>query len=210
MLGSTPLVLRAKVHVASQHGCSQSEASQAVISEISLTVSGGQVKLAIEAFESSSFGPSAGRYMQGDRNFHRDSTRWRWTYTGVAERAGGKLLLQFNRLETVVDRRGGIDYQEPRHEAAATTVTCTEGTVGLLAPFSNRGEGASPEVASCGAVVLCAGLLELVHIPFESLTPLAPRTLIDGALPLLPGKGIDVDVRHFHSLDLTSFRRSDS
>ena len=199
--------LKAKVQVGWEHGCSQSEESLGVIAEIALEIASKKATLKIETFEGKSFGPSPSRYRQGDHDFVHQSFRRRRIYSGTSRREGEKMILELDQVESATDPSGGINYGKPEKATISHTITCTDATLGVLPPVSSDSIGRD-EAPQCSAVVLCSGLLELVSLPFEQLTPIAPRALVDGALPLIDGAGIDIDVRNFHSSDWTSFRRA--
>jgi len=203
-----PTSLKASVSIVSEHGCSKSTESTASLSEFALELRGHSARLAIETFDSTSFGPARGAFQKGQKDFTRNAVRWRRIYTGTVERSGGNLALQFAKQETSVDRRGGIIYSELKKSDVDQTVHCVASGVAVMPPIPEQPSSARQEPL-CAEVLLCLGLVELAPLPgpaLEALGPIAPRVLVDGHLPLR-GPGIEIRAKNLDGRELTSFRQ---
>jgi hypothetical protein len=204
-----PITLKASVHVSRAHGCSQSMETTASISEYALELRGESVRLTIETFDSTGFGPAKGTQGGERREFHHASVRWRRVYTGTARGQDGGVTLAFTGLQTSVDRTGGINFSNSTKSAVNPTVDCVTGGVGILPPLSSGTEREPRPL--CAEALLCLGLSTLAPLPasaVQALGSIAPHALVEGRLPLLPEPGIHIRAQDFYRNESASFRQA--
>jgi hypothetical protein len=101
-----------------EDSCSQSFASASDRAVFALHVGpGGDAKLSLTVDHTSTFGPSPGRYMAGDRDFNHRRGKRRFTW-------GGKAVFDGLWLRAVLDREEGTCVELPPHGEEGTSVPC--------------------------------------------------------------------------------------
>jgi hypothetical protein len=200
---------RAKVELGFEHGCSMSIETAASITDLVMTVSDkDEATIIAETFEGETVGPSLGEFRKGSGQFIHRSTRVKKTWRGRTFRLPGLVRLEIERVETAVDASGGINYGPATAEKLSHEIVCRESGL-LVGPAWNSvrtGEKSPP--STCARTLACEGLYELVPIKDERLQQRRAFVLPGGALPLLPGSGIDINSKSFHGDDWNDFRRA--
>lgn len=118
-----PLSLVGVLQRSGSHGCSQSFASSDDLAAMQLTVDAqGRATLTMELQHHDTFGPSPGRYAEGERDFTYTTERGHAVLMGNAVRRGAGLAIRFERM-----RESHVRYQGmgtlPLPEATETPVT---------------------------------------------------------------------------------------
>ncbi|MCB9596677.1 MAG: hypothetical protein H6719_28390 [Sandaracinaceae bacterium] len=123
----SPLALRSRIEARSEDSCSQSFASSSEETEITLRVdASGHAELGFERTQRHVFGPSRGRFSEGERDFSYTTERATLAYTGRATRASGALELRFDQVrQGRVEAAGMGDAPEPTTTTAAATLRLT-------------------------------------------------------------------------------------
>jgi hypothetical protein len=149
------LDLRGRLERSGEHGCSQSFASSSDQATLALTVDArGAATLAIDLEHRETFGPSPGRYAQGDHEFTHTTELARVVMTGRAARTGSELEVRFDRVARSSVRFTGYGTL-PLPPATTTALT---GTLRCrLAPIDVMpSQWSDGEVATQSALLQCA------------------------------------------------------
>jgi len=203
------LSFRVKVELGFEHGCSQSMESTGSITELVINVNDrDEATIIAETFEDETFGPSLGEFRRGGRQFVHHSTRVKKTWRGRAFRTPGLVRLQIERVETAVDASGGIHYGPPMAAKVSYEIVCRDSGLLVGPAWSSLRTDETPPPPTCARTLACEGIYELVPIKDERLQQRRAFVLPGGALPLLPGSGIDISSKVFHGDDWNHFRRA--
>lgn len=176
-----PLDLRGGIEASSEHGCSQSFASSSSRTALRLAVGArGAATLTVDLESHETFGPSPGRYAEGDRDFTRTTELARAVLHGQATRSGADVVIRFDRAEraSVTFTGYGTLPLPPATTASITaTMRCTIAAVDLLPAEPSDGE--QPTRSS------------LLECTFDA--PIPPLDRFEGAaLVLGRGEGVRV------------------
>ena len=209
LLTGEALSFRAKVQLGFEHGCSQSMENVGSITDLVMKVSDkDEATIIAETFEEETFGPSLGEFRKGSGQFVHRSTRVKKTWRGRAFRLPGLVRLEIERVETAVDASGGIQYGPPTAEKLSHEIVCRDSGLLVGPTWSSVRTGETSPPPTCARTLACEGLYELVPIKDERLQQRRAFVLPGGALPLLPGSGIDISSKRFYGDDWNDFRRA--
>ena len=137
-----------------EHGCSQSFESASDHASFVLRISaGGEVTLSLTVDNASTFGPSPGRYMAGDRDFSHRNGRGRFFWRGKAVFDGVWLRVTLDREEATCEE---LSPHKACGGAEEGTLACEEVTVDTDVPGSSE-ERSGPTVVA----LRCKGKLGL-------------------------------------------------
>ncbi len=97
---SFPLALSMRLDAGGEHGCSQSYASSSEDATVHLSIDAvGNALLALDRTARRTFGPSFGRWQQGDREVSHTTERVARRWHGRATAAGSAFEVRFDRVE---------------------------------------------------------------------------------------------------------------
>jgi hypothetical protein len=191
----------------SEHGCSQSHESRGARGSVSLVIDpNDHATLTVHLEGSTVFGPSPGRFRQGDRDFVHTPNRTHDAWQGSVVRCDDTLHVRLTRVLSSRDQHGSWEDAALPDAAASNadlSVVCRAGT---LSAFALPSDGSTiwaleGEPTERVAVLIC----ELKEELFE----LQDLVLVDGALPLArsPDLVLYGSRKSFHRIARTGVRR---
>jgi hypothetical protein len=164
-----------------EDGCSQSFASASDRAVFALHVGpGGEAKLSLAVDHTSTFGPSPGRYVAGDRDFSYRRGKRRFTWSGKAVFDGVWLRAKLDREEATcveLPPYGEEGTDVPCGGIAEAVLACEEVTMETDVPGSSD-ERSGPRVVA----LRCQGKL--------GLDTIVPKEIAEGELLFAPKPGL--------------------
>lgn len=133
-----PLTARLIFDIGREHGCSQSFASTNIDGLLTLDVAAdGAAELSLETHTLHIFGPSLGRFREGDTEFDERREKQRQLWRGQAKRTGDSMMVQMKVIEhahTNLPRWGDLPFPAPTTSTSNLRLDCTLGEVAAYPP----------------------------------------------------------------------------
>jgi hypothetical protein len=179
----SPFELGGGIQRSSQHGCSQSFASSSDNARLRLVVDArGGATLTLDLERHEVFGPSPGRYADGDHDITHTTELARATFTGQASRTRNGVDIELTRLASANVRftgYGTLPLPAPTVTRASATLRCQLARIDVLP--TQAAEAERPTAMS------------LVECRFDSAPTIFER-LIESSPSFVLGRGAGVRV----------------
>ncbi|HOX44491.1 MAG TPA: hypothetical protein PK668_12885 [Myxococcota bacterium] len=199
-LPAAPYTLKLKLHVGWEHGCSQSMERFGEVGTLTLAVDGaGAATLELDLFHAHTFGPSFGRYKQGDHEFTHQDSRLRARWKGKAVKRGAALVATFTSQESTAQLWGGGDWKPEKSGPASLEVVCEPASVRLDPPLGSGVDGGPAPAPACAPVLLCGTSQPILSFEHERVRERSRRLFIQGSLPLALAPGLEATLEEHYS-----------
>jgi len=172
-----------------EHGCSLSNESRGADGYLSLDIGAdGKAALTLDLDEGSVMGPSFGEFQKGNQSFSYQHSETHDVWTGTAGTEGQGIRVAFEKLAHSFDEAWEYDKTElppPTESASQLVLECTSSTIDVYGQVP-RGKyfwDTEGEIPSPSPVLLCKPSEEILGW-FHQMV------LVDGVIPLGPGRGI--------------------